>query len=87
MTCYIKVSKIQFFCGVIEKKMSTDALQHVLNNTSVLVMGYTVNFIVTVFLVLKWKGCTEIVHIKYFVWLGTMIFEIIKVFKYMSALN
>lgn len=72
---------------MIEKKMSTDALQHVLNNTSVLVMGYTVNFIVTVFLVLKWKGCTEIVHIKYFVWLGTMIFEIIKVFKYMSALN
>lgn len=72
---------------MIGKKMSTDALQHVLNNTSVLVMGYTVNFIVTVFLVLKWKGCTEIVHIKYFVWLCTMIFEIIKVFKYMSALN
>lgn len=49
------MSKIQFFCGVIEKKMSTDALQHVLNN-SVLVMGYTVNFIVTLFFGSKMEG-------------------------------
>lgn len=58
-----------------------------LNNISVFVMGYIVNFIVIVFLVLKWKGCIEIVYIKYFVWLGIMIFEIIKVFKYMLVLN
>lgn len=80
------MSKIQFFCGVIEKKMSTDALQHVLNN-SVLVMGYTVNFIVTLFFGSKMEGglyrdCTY----KVFCFV-TMVFEIIKVFKYMSALN
>lgn len=80
------MSKIQFFCGVIEKKMSTDALQHVLNNTSVLVMGYTVNFIVTVFFGSKMEGLYRDCTYKVFC-LVTMIFEIIKVFKYMSALN
>lgn len=67
--------------------MSTDALQHVLNNTSVLVIGYTVYFIVTVFFGSRMEGglyrdCTYKVFC-----LVTMIFEIIKVFKYMSALN
>lgn len=66
--------------------MSTDAVQPVLNN-SVLVMGYTVNFIVTVFFGSKMEGglyrdCTY----KVFCFV-TMVFEIIKVFKYMSALN
>lgn len=66
--------------------MSTDAVQPVLNN-SVLVMGYTVNFIVTLFFGSKMEGglyrdCTY----KVFCFV-TMVFEIIKVFKYMSALN
>lgn len=48
------MSKIQFFCAWL-KKMSTDAVQPVLNN-SVLVMGYTVNFIVTLFFGSKMEG-------------------------------
>lgn len=55
-------------------------------NNSVFVMGYIVNFIVIVFFGFKMEGLYRDCIYKVFCFV-IMVFEIIKVFKYMLVLN
>lgn len=57
-----------------------------LNNISVFVMGYIVYFIVIVFFGFKMEGLYRDCIYKVFCFV-IMVFEIIKVFKYMLVLN